>query len=238
MSELSATWQQFADSEAAARLAVYAPALVLALSGGALLLYGRRLVWLLLGGVGFVAGLVIATRFAAPTAEWSPWIAGLVGGLAGVLFAFFLQGVVLTVVGALLGAFVTVVLLSGWGEVSGPVVWVLVIVGSILGAVLLRRVFSGALIVITSFVGARMLLEALIAVLVLSPDLGRVPWLWQIASPGPSRLVALGVLTVLGVIIQATRKSGRAARRDREEKALRLRQAELEQEVRRLARDR
>ena len=140
MSELSATWEQFAGSEAAARLAVYAPALALALSGGALLLYGRRLVWLLLGGVGFVAGLWIAMRFAAPSAGWSPLVAAAVGGFAGVLLAFFLQGVVLTVVGGLLGAFVTVVLLSGWGEVPWTLVWVLVVIGAILGAVLLRRV--------------------------------------------------------------------------------------------------
>ena len=238
MSELSATWQQFADSEAAARLAVYAPAVLLALGGGSLLLYGRRLVWLLLGGVGFVVGLLVATRFAAPAADWSPLVAGAVGGFAGVLLAFFLQGVVLTVVGGLLGAFVTVVLLSGWGEVPWTLVWVLVVIGSILGAVLLRRVYAGALIVITSFVGARMLVEALIAVLVLSPDLGRVPLLWQVASPGPWRLIALVALTLMGVIVQATRKSGREARRDREQKFMKDRQRELEKEVRRLARDR
>lgn len=238
MSELSALWEQFGESEAAARLAVYAPCLMLALAGGALLLYGRRLVWLLLGGVGFLAGLWIATRFAVPAAGWSPWVAGLVGGFAGVLLAFFLQGVVLTVVGGLLGAFVTVVLLSGLSEVPWTLVWVLVVIGSILGAVLLRRAYAGALIVITSFVGARLLVEALIAVLVLSPELGQVSWLWQVASPGPWRLGLIGVLTLMGVIVQTKRKSGREARRDRERKFMRDRQRELEREVRRLARDR
>ena len=202
------------------------PWVVAAGLGLLLLFFGRKLYWLLLGAVGFGLGFGLLNQFVATSTSWAPWLAGLVGGLAGVLAAFFVQGALLAVVGALLGAICALMAISMWGTVPPVVLLVVAVVGAILGAVVLRKVFFAAVIVATSLAGGGLLMEAFTQVIILQMGAAIPGWLWNVVMPGPGRTVLFGVLVLVGVIYQSTRK--------RDDAGLRKRKRRLEKDVRRL----
>lgn len=203
--------------------------------GVLLLLFGRKLYWLLLGAVGFVFGFGLLSQFVATSTSWAPWVAGLAGGIVGILAAFFVQGALLAVVGALLGAMGALVAVSMWGTVSPIAAIVVAVVGAILGAVVLRKVFFGALIVATSLAGAGLLMETLTQMMARwakADSAGDLPgWLWNLALPGPEHTVLFVVLVAIGIVYQASGKN-----RSREEQKLRTKKRRLEKDVERLSR--
>lgn len=135
------------------------PSWILLLAGAALLLAGRRLFWLFVGIVGFVAGL----RFADAVFGGSPgshWLLGLLCGLVGVFLALFLQRVAVAVTGFLVGGFAAVRLLGLDLGQPGLVPLLVLVVAGVVAALLALWLFNAALIVLSSLVGAGMILDA------------------------------------------------------------------------------
>lgn len=130
--------------------------LPVALVGLAVLLAGRKLYWLFVAAVGLALGLTIFSD-ASPIGLEDQWgiLLALLAGVSGAIIALFFQKAMVALAGAGAGAFVGIHLAnyldaSTWN-------WLAVLLGVILGAILMLVVFDWALIFLSSFVGASML---------------------------------------------------------------------------------
>ncbi len=72
------------------------------LIGGGLLVAGRKLFWLLVGGLGFMLGLELSSRLAFRS-PWMLWVAALVLGVVFALLAVFVETVAIGAAGFLGG---------------------------------------------------------------------------------------------------------------------------------------
>jgi len=172
---------------------IEAPAGILSLVAGAILLIaGRRLFWLFVGLVGFFAGLRFAPVFLSGQPEWIQWLVAALFGLAGMFLAVVLQRFAVMLAGFLVGGFFAADLLGVDLSQPGLADVLVFVVGGIVVGALSLWLFEGALIFLSSLVGAGLIVDALGV------------------SPGNSNLVLIG-LTVLGIAIQA----GITARRSR-----------------------
>jgi hypothetical protein len=135
--------------------------------GVALLVFGRKAFWLFVAGVGFLAGLYVATQTIRFESGW--WVFGVAaaGGLLGALLALVLQNVGVGLAGFLGGGYVAMTLVEslGWGQrllADLPYrSWVVFIAGGILGAVLIGVLFEWALIILSSVIGATLIAQAI-----------------------------------------------------------------------------
>jgi hypothetical protein len=155
------------------------------LAGTVLLLAGRRLYWLFVAAIGFLAGLELAPRFLPQQPDLVIAIIAAVVALAGALLAIAAQALVIGIAGFLAGAAAAALLLRTLGLGGDGVVLAVSLVAGVIGALVSFLVFDWALIVLSSLAGASLIVgEA--AGLVTLPDL--VPLALVIA------LAAVGVL--------------------------------------------
>jgi hypothetical protein len=177
--------------------------------GAVLLLAGRKLFWLLVGVVGFLAAYSLSFQYFHLRPAGTQLVVAVVVGLVGVLLAIFLQRVAIALAGFLLGAYLAAELLgvalapsagralAAIGHLSAGQELVVLVVG-VLAALIAVRLFDVALIVLSALAGAGLVSNALLA--------------------GASlRLVLLVVLAVVGIAVQAgwsrrTRAPARASR--------------------------
>lgn len=125
------------------------------LAGAAILLAGRRLFWLFVAIVGFLASFDVVPRLLPEGPQWLVLVVALVAGVVGALLAMALQYVAAGLVGFVGGAYGSVpllVLLGGHGAGWIP------LAGGVVGAVLMVLLFDWALIVLSALVGARAVL--------------------------------------------------------------------------------
>jgi hypothetical protein len=129
--------------------------------GGALLVLGRKLFWLLVAMLGFLAGFYFAGQVLGSDQGILVLLVGIAAGIAGALIAIFLQGFAIGLAGFLGGGVIALNLLEflGMGEVNFS--WLAFIVGGILGVILISLVFDWALILLSSIVGAFLITNAL-----------------------------------------------------------------------------
>lgn len=176
------------------------PSAVLGLVAGVLLLVaGRRLFWLFVGLVGFFAGLRFAPVVLSGQPEWMQWLIAALFGLAGMFLAIVLQRFAVAVAGFLVGGFFAADLFGIDLAHPGLAEILVFAVGGILAAALSLWLFEGALIFLSSLVGAGLIVDALGV------------------RPGTSNLALIG-LTVLGILVQAgitARRRGRAGLAER-----------------------
>jgi hypothetical protein len=154
------------------------------LAGIALLLFGRRLFWVFVGVIGFIAGM----RFGAEVVKGQPeavilLIAIGMGLLAGLL-AVVLQRVAVAVAGGLAGGMIAMEVASMLGSTSEPARWIFFLVGAALAAILVLAVFDWALILLSALSGANLVSGAL--------PLGHT-----------AQLIVLAILFLAGVLAQA-----------------------------------
>ena len=128
------------------------------LAGLLLLFLGRRLFWLFVGVIGFVAGMTFGTQFFAGQPEWVVLVVAILSGLIGIFLAFFLQRIAVAVAGFLAGALLATNFLSGI-SLSVPPLFPMII-GGIIGAILLSLVFDWALIFLSSATGAALIVQS------------------------------------------------------------------------------
>jgi len=142
-------------------------AVVLLVTGGVLLLFGRRLFWLFVGLVGAVAALVIATEWVGLEAGTPSLLAAVAAGLVGALLAILVQKAAVAVVGFLAGVWGALVLLqmtasSATSLFDLPALQtVLALVAGVVGAVVAAQVFDAALVVLSALTGSLLLVAGL-----------------------------------------------------------------------------
>ncbi len=128
--------------------------------GAILLVAGRRLFWLLVGALGFVIGVTLATRFFQGN-QLTMILAGLVLGIIFALLAIFLESIAIGIAGFVGGGYVLMSLADMLGlDPGGVTTWIIFVVGGILGVILVALLFNWALITISSLAGASMIIAA------------------------------------------------------------------------------
>ncbi|MDP1716092.1 MAG: hypothetical protein Q8L41_15235 [Anaerolineales bacterium] len=125
--------------------------------GAALLVAGRRLFWLFVMAGGFVAGVQFATSIIKGP-EWLTIIFGLAVGIAFAILARFFQTLAIGIAGFFLGGSIFSAIAGALGL---DINWISWIVGGLIGIVLVSVLFDWALIGLSSFSGAALLVQAL-----------------------------------------------------------------------------
>jgi hypothetical protein len=151
--------------------------LLYGLIGIVLLTLGRKLFWLFVGCVGFVAGLQMAQQYFGLQPAWVAWASALLFGLVGALLALFFQKLAIVLGGFAAGSTISAHLTFLVGLASTPVINVL---GGLAGAILLYVLFDWALIVLSSVVGSTLVVQSL-------------PWNAQIETVLYLVLIAAGI---------------------------------------------
>ncbi len=145
---------------------------------------GRRLFWLVVGVIGFIVGISLAPQLFSGLPDWAILVIALAAGLVGALLAVFLQTVGIGLAGFVGGGYIAVSLLTILGWQANGLAWLPFVIGGIVGLVLILALFNLALIVLSSLVGASMVVQA------INPD--------RLASA-----VLFVVLLIAGFVIQA-----------------------------------
>jgi len=120
---------------------------------------GSRIFWLFLGAVGFISGFELAEKVMQSQPSDIIIIVALLAGLVGALLAVFLQKIAVLAGGFLAGGYLSLRLMEEFGMRYNPYHWLLLILGCIIGAVLMRVLFKWALIILSSGVGAILILQ-------------------------------------------------------------------------------
>lgn len=131
------------------------------LLGISVLFLGRKLFWLFVGVVGFITGALLAGLLFQGSSGWLVFIVALACGVLGALLAVVLQRLSIAVSGFLAGGYVSVVLVRHWGWITHAHPWGPFVIGGIIGAILLSIIFDPALIVLSSLVGALLIVQPL-----------------------------------------------------------------------------
>lgn len=152
--------------------------------GSAILLIGRRLFWLFVGCMGFWVGYTFVERFIGPQSAIIVMGVGILTGVAGAFCAIFFQQIAVGLAGFLAGGFLTLRIVEISGYANYGMLWLVCLVGGVLGTVLLVFVFDWALIFLSSLIGAALVVDAI----PMAPDI-RI-WLYP-------------ALIVLGFAVQA-----------------------------------
>lgn len=134
-------------------------ALLNAVLGAALLVTGRKLFWLFVGVIGFAVGVELTARFWRGS-ESGLILIGLGVGFLFALLAIFLQTVAIGAAGFFGGGYVLLALAVILGLDRGLLAWGAFLVGGILGVILVGFLFDWALITLSSFAGASMIVDA------------------------------------------------------------------------------
>lgn len=127
------------------------------LLGLSVLLFGRKIFWLFVGVVGFVAGAWLAALLFQGHPGWPALLFAAACGIAGALLAVLLQRLSIALSGFLAGGYVAAVVLHHLGWVTGIHFWVPFLAGGILGALLMSVIFDPALVVLSSLLGAALI---------------------------------------------------------------------------------
>jgi hypothetical protein len=128
------------------------------LIGIALLVAGRRLFWLFVGALGFIAGMQLAS-LVPQISDTTVLLTGLIVGVIFALLAVFLQRLAVSIAGFLAGGFILTTLMTRLG-MEGLSNWVIYIIGGVIGVLLVTLLFDWALIVFSSFAGAALILQS------------------------------------------------------------------------------
>ncbi|MCZ6726685.1 MAG: hypothetical protein O7A98_04945 [Acidobacteria bacterium] len=129
-------------------------------AGGLLLLFGRRLYWLLAGVVGFVVVFTVAGRLVPEMSEQVTLLVSLGAGVLGSIVTVFAHKALLGLVGGLGGALIGLWQAQALGLEQGVLWLVAAVVGGLLGAWLVSRLFEFALALLSSLLGAQLLVDA------------------------------------------------------------------------------
>jgi hypothetical protein len=134
-------------------------AFINAILGAILLIAGRKIFWLMVGVIGFIAGVQVATRFFHGS-EITLLIAGLVLGIIFAGLAFFVEWLAIGLAGFLGGGYILLSLAGLFGFDKGIIAIIVFVVGGMIGAALIAVLLDWALISISSLAGASLIVEA------------------------------------------------------------------------------
>ena len=163
------------------------------LIGVVILLFGRKLFWLCVAAIGFAAGVELAPHLVQdPSAILSLTIALLLG-IIGALLALFLQKIAIAVLGFLAGGKLAGAIAAAFFVHYAQHSTIIFVVGGVIGAILLLVLFDWALIVVSSLIGAHLIV-----------------YQSTIALPQSGSIILFIGLAVVGILVQAAslRRSG------------------------------
>jgi Domain of unknown function (DUF4203) len=162
----------------------FSVAIVGALIGVVILLFGRKLFWLCVAAVGFAAGVEIAPHLVNKPSPLLALTVALALGLVGALLALFLQKIAIAVLGFLAGGKLAGAIAAAFFVQYTHYSTIIFVVGGVIGAILLLVLFDWALIVVSSLIGAHLIQSTIVL-----PASG-------------STIVFIG-LTIIGILVQA-----------------------------------
>ncbi len=151
--------------------------------GIALLLFGRRLFWLLVAAVGFAAGVELAPWLVHEPSSILVITAALVLGFIGALLALFLQKIAIAIVGFVAGGRLAVGIITAFVVQHQTTFALTFLIGGIVGGLVFLLLFDWALIVLSSLVGAYLITGA-------------------ITLPQTGATIVFIVLTIIGIFVQ------------------------------------
>jgi len=164
----------------------FSVAIVGALIGVVILLFGRKLFWLCVAAVGFAAGVEVAPHLVHEPSPLLALTVALVLGVIGALLALFLQKIAIAVLGFLAGGKLAGAIAAAFFVHYAQYSTIIFLAGGVIGAILLLVLFDWALIVVSSFIGAHLIVfQGAISL-----------------PPSGSTIVFIG-LTIIGILIQA-----------------------------------
>ncbi len=169
-------------------------ALILIVVGALALLLGKRLFWLFAGIVGFAVGWWLTGLLLPKSTD--PLIHIIIGVIAGLILAGlsrFLGTWAIRLVAAVAGFVILPLVLSNLGMMSGTPEPVWAIIGAVLGLIFAWIAAGWALIVISSILGAALIVEGM-GTLMSAPLSEAV------------QLIIGVVLMVFGIIVQSRQK--------------------------------
>jgi len=127
-----------------------------------LLALGRRLFWLFVGCIGFVVGSNYSIALWGLQADWVILVIALFAGFVGALLAIFFQGLAIGLSGFFAGGYIAIVLMNMSGFGPNELFWIIYLIGGgIIGAVLVAVLFGWALILLSSIIGAALIVQTL-----------------------------------------------------------------------------
>ena len=151
-------------------------------AGAVLLLVGRKLYWLFVAIAGFYVGFEVARAVFVGPPQWVIWVAAAAAGVIGALVAMLFQRVAFALGGFYAGAYLALVAAERFlPSAAGPAI---VIIGGVIGAIAASLVMDWAIIVLSSMVGAALIVSYL--------NLGQV-----------GNLLAYAGLLAVGIVAQA-----------------------------------
>lgn len=159
--------------------------------GVAVLLLGKNL-HLFAAAAGFLAGFILI-RQVIPDAFLTALIVAVVAALIGLVLVSLAHSgtrLVLQIIGAVAGAGILSWLGQSLGVASGPMTWIMAFIGALIGFGLMARFFDLGIIVLTSLLGASLIVNGLDSFIAL--------------TSGVSTAIALG-LAVIGFFYQRRR---------------------------------
>src|SRR2546430_13824111 len=162
----------------------FSVAIVGALIGAVILLFGRKLFWLCVAAVGFAAGVEIAPHLVHEPSSLLALTVALVLGLIGALLALFLQKIAIAVLGFLAGGKLAGAIAAAFFVQYAQHSTFFFLVGGIIAALLLLVLFDWALFVVSSLIGAHLIQSTIVL------------------PPSGSTILFIG-LAILGMMIQA-----------------------------------
>src|SRR5216117_1446832 len=162
----------------------FSVAIVGALIGIVILLFGRKLFWLCVAAVGFAVGVEIAPHLVNEPSPLLALTVALVLGVLGALLAFVLQKIAIAVLGFLAGGKLAGAIAGAFFVHYAQYSIIIFVVGGVIGAILLLTLFDWALIVVSSLIGAHLIQNAIVL------------------PPSGSTVLFLG-LAIVGIVVQA-----------------------------------
>lgn len=125
-----------------------------------MLVRGRRLYWLFLGAVGFVVAFDLADHVIRGQSPSVKLAFAVIVGVLGAALAITFQKIAVLAGGFIAGGYLSMVLMKEIGVRADPYHWLLVIAGGLIGAFLMSVLFGWTLVVLSSAVGAVLILQA------------------------------------------------------------------------------
>lgn len=162
---------------------------VVAIAAGALLLVaGRKLFWLFIAVTGFFVGVEVARDLFTTQPEWVVWVFAAGAGLVGAVLAIVFERVAFALAGFYAGGYLAIMGVNALGLALPDLV--VFMTGGIIAAIIATLVLDWAIIVLSSLVGAGMIVTSL----GLEPLAGGI---------------LAGALAAAGILLQATIMRGK-----------------------------
>jgi hypothetical protein len=128
-------------------------------AGVLLLILGRQLFWLFVAVLGFVVGMDWAVRLFPDAGGLFQLLVAVAVGILGAVLASLFYQLAIAVAGFLAGGQLGVELFTVLSPASDQAVWLVFLLGGVIGAVVLLLVFDWALILMSSVLGASMVAQ-------------------------------------------------------------------------------